>query len=137
MVFAGYEPNRLQGLVDDYAPGSLVVFFGRSPNPELAWRTDLSRTLHDELFKSWFKREVEVSTLDVQEILDKLETEFSIVREQYDVALSPHCSKMQGIAAYMFWRRHPEVQLVFTSPVRFHPDRYSLGSGPTYEYQVE
>jgi hypothetical protein len=137
IIFAGYEPNRLQGLVDDYSPGRLIVLFGRSPNVSLAWRTELARDLHHELFRTWNKREAEVSTLDIASILHTLEEEFAVIGEQFDVAVAPHCSKMQGVAAYLFWRRHPEVQLVFTSPVMFHRDHYSHGSGATYIYTIQ
>lgn len=136
IVFVGYEPNRTVGLVDGYAPGALVVFYGRSPHQELQWRTELSRELHEELFSQWHVREAEISTLVIDDILAKLEDEFQVIREQYDVAIAVHCSKMQGIASYLFWRRHPEVQLLFTSPVRFNPDRYSRGAGRTFEFEI-
>lgn len=136
MLFAGYEPNRVAGLVDAYAPGALVVLYGRSPRPELEWRSQLSRDLHKDLFSRWHLREIETSTLLVDETLQSLETEFDVVREQYDVAVAPQCSKMQALASYLFWRRHPEVQLLFTTPVRFNPARYSSGSGRTYVYRA-
>jgi len=136
IIFAGYEPNRIQGLVDDYSPGSLIVLFGRSPHPRLQWRTVLSRDLHRELFKTWYKRELEVSTVDVAEIVRTLEEEFSVVGDAYDLAIAPHCSKMQGVASYLFWHRHPEVQLVFTSPVKFDKDHYSRGAGTTFRYSI-
>lgn len=136
MVFVGYEPNRTEGLVNDYAPGRLIVLYGRSPHKGLQWRTKLSKDLHEELFSRWYVRETEISTLRVDETLAKLEEEFQVIREQFDVAISPLCSKMQALAIYLFWRRHPEVQLIFTSPVRFNPERYSKGSHKTYIYEI-
>jgi hypothetical protein len=134
MIFVGYEPNRVQGLVDAYAPGALIVVYGKSPHRELLWRADLSRDLHRDLFSSWLTREIETSTLQVDDILSTLEKEFEIIRDQFDVAISPQCSKMQALASYLFWRRHPEVQLLFTSPVTFNPRRYSWGSRRTFIY---
>lgn len=78
-----------------------------------------------------------MSTGDVASILDTLEQEYSVIGEHFDLAVAPHCSKMQGVASYLFWRRHPEVQLVFTSPVKFHRDRYSEGQGKTYSLVIE
>ena len=135
-VFAGFEPNRALGLVDLYSPGALVVAYGRSPYERLAWRTDLSRQLHRNMFKRWRTREIEVSTINVGSVLECLEKEFHVIRDEYDVAIAPQCSKMQALASYLFWRRHPEVQLVFTSPVRFAASRYSHGSGLTYDVPV-
>lgn len=137
IVFVGYEPNRIQGLVDIYAPGAMVVFYGRPPHHEFSWRTKLSHALHEDLFSQWLVRRAEVSTLEVDQVLVALEEEFSVIREHYDVAIAPQCSKMQALASYLFWRRHPEVQLLFTSPVRFNPSNYSKGAGRTFAYEIE
>jgi len=136
MVFVGFEPNRIETLVDDYAPGVLIVFYGRSPHKEFRWRTRLSRELHNELFSQWYVRQTEISTLEVEDILRKLEREFQVVKEQFDVAIAPQCSKLQALASYLFWRRHPEVQLIFTSPVSFNPKRYSRGARRTFVYEI-
>jgi len=136
VVFVGYEPNRVEGLVDAYAPGALIVLYGKSPHRHLHWRTKLSKDLHKALFSQWYVRETEISTLEVNEILGELEEEFEVIQEQYDIAIAPQCSKMQALASYLFWRRHPEVQLVFTSPVRFNPDRYSHGAKKTFIYEI-
>jgi len=136
LVFVGYEPNRIVDLVDDYAPGRLIVLYGKSPRKDLQWRTDLSKDLHKELFDRWFVRETEISTLQVRETITKLEDEFAVVQEEYDVAIASQCSKMQAIASYLFWRKHPEVQLVFTTPVRFNPARYSKGAQRTYFVEI-
>ena len=137
-VFAGFEPNRLEGLVNAYAPGALIVIYGKSPHSRtLNWRTKLSKDLHRNLFRGWLLRETETSTLNVHGVLDTLEKEFQAVGFRYDVAITPHCSKMQAIALYLFWRRHPEVQIVFTTPVRFNAKHYSRGSGQTFEFSLQ
>jgi len=136
IVLAGHEPNRVEGLVDDYAPGALIVLYGISPHRSLQWRTQLSKELHAELFSQWHVREEVTSTLRVDEVLRTLEREFQTIKDRYDVAVAPQCSKMQAVATYLFWRRHPEVQLIFTSPVSFNPKRYSRGAGRTFLYQI-
>lgn len=136
MIFVGYEPNRIEGLVDSYAPGALVILYGKSPRKELWWRTQFSKELHQELFSKWYIRETEISTLEVATALTKLEDEFKIIKDKYDVAIAPQCSKMQGLASYLFWKRHPEIQLVFTSPVTFNPIRYSRSTGKTFIYKI-
>ena len=136
IVFAGHEPNRIEGLVDDYAPARLIVLYGKSPHKEFKWRTQLSKDLHKDLFSKWHLREIEISTLQLDETLATLETEFQIIREHYDVAITPMGSKMQALAVYLFWRRHPEIQLVFTTPIKFNPDRYSRQSRRTFLYKI-
>ena len=136
IIFVGFEPNRIEGLVDAYAPGALIVLYGVSPHDEFSWRTPLSKELHAELFQRWYVRESEVSTLTLADISRSLETEFQTIRDHYDIAVAPQCSKMQALASYVFWRRHPEVQLVFTSPVKFNPARYSWGAGRTFSCEI-
>jgi len=136
MIFVGYEPNRIEGLVDTYAPGALILFYGKSPHKELQWRAQLSKFLHAELFSKWYVRETDISTLTVEEMLTKLEDEFQILQDEYDLAIAPQCSKMQALASYLFWQRHPETQLLFTSPVRFNPVRYSQGARKTFIYDI-
>ena len=136
IVHAGHEPNRIEGLVDDYAPSRLIVVYGKSPHEKFEWRTQLSKELHKDLFSKWHVREIEISTLQLDETLGTLETEFQIIREHYDVAITPMGSKMQALAVYLFWRRHPEIQLVFTTPIKFNPDRYSRQSRRTFLYKI-
>ena len=136
IVFAGHEPNRIEGLVDDYAPARLIVLYGRSPHQEFQWRTRLSKDLHTDLFSKWHLREIEISTLRLDETLATLEAEFQVIREHYDVAITPMGSKMQALAVYIFWRRHPEIQLVFTTPIKFNPHRYSHQSRRTFIYKI-
>jgi hypothetical protein len=88
------------------------------------------------MFAAWPHREALCSTLSPLKALETLEGIFRVVSAEYDVAVAPHCSKMQGIAAYLFWRRHPEVQLLFTSPARFNPKQYSRGERDVYIFNL-
>lgn len=136
-VMAGYEPNRVQGLIDDYAPHAIVIFYGRSPHQKLHGRQNLSIALHKHIFDGWRYREIyDFSTLEVEEILNILETEYQTLRSEYDVAIASQCSKMQTVASYLFWKRHPEIQLVFTTAVRIEPKRYSRGKGNTFQFTL-
>jgi hypothetical protein len=137
IIFAGYEPNRIEGLVDSYAPGALILLYGRSPHEYMRSRVKFSKELHKDLLSKWSVRETEVSTLYVDEIVTVLEDELRVIQDYYDIAITPQCSKMQGVAIYLFWRRHPEVQIVLTSPVRFNPSRYSRGAKNTYIYEIK
>ncbi len=132
--FAGFEPHRATGLIDDYAPAAVVVFYGRSPYEDLAWRTKMSRDLHRGLFSRWHVREAETSTLQVEQILSDLEAQFAVLRASYDIAIAPQCSKMQVVATYLFWLRHPEVQLIFTSPAAY--TRHPAGFRRTYQLDL-
>ena len=136
-VMAGYEPNRVQGLVDDYAPNAIVVFYGKSPHERLHGRQWLSIKLHKYIFGGWRYRErKDISTLEVEKILDILENEYQTLRSEYDVGIVSQCSKMQTVASYIFWKQHPEVQLIFTTPVKWESKRYSEGEGQTFLFNL-
>lgn len=136
-IMAGYEPNRVHGLIDDYAPHAIVVFYGKSPHKRLYGRQKLSIALHKHLFDGWRYKEIyNLSTLEVEKIVNVLETEYQKLRSEYDVALASQCSKMQTVASYIFWKRHPEIQLVFTTAVRIEPKRYSRGEGCTFQFNL-
>lgn len=136
-VMAGYEPNRVQGLVDEYAPNAIVVFYGKSPHEKLGGRQGLSIALHKHVFDGWrYREEYDLSTLEIGKILKVLETEYQILRSEFDVAITSQCSKMQTVASYLFWKKHPEIQLVFTTAVRIDPKRYSKGEGKTFKFDL-
>ncbi len=130
--FVGFEPNRIKGLVDEYAPGKLIIYYGVSPHKELTWRTQFSKDLHEDLFSDWYVHEAEISTMEINKILITIGVDFEYIQEEYDVAIAPQNSKMQALAAYLFWRQHPEIQLIFTTPVSFKPNSYSKLSKNTF-----
>jgi hypothetical protein len=135
-VMTGYEPNRVQGLVDDYAPNAIVAFYGKSPHEKLHGRQDLSIDLHKHIFDGWRYRErYDISTLEVKNILNILENEYQTLRSEYDVGVTSQCSKMQTVASYIFWKQHPEVQLIFTTPVKWSK-RHSMGEGHTFQFNL-
>lgn len=136
-VMAGYEPNRVQGLVDDYAPNAIVIFYGKSPHERLHGRQWLSINLHKHIFDGWRYRErKDVSTLEVENIRGILESEYQTLRSEYDVGIASQCSKMQTVASYLFWKQHPEIQLIFTTPVKWEHKRYSMGEGCTFQFKL-
>lgn len=136
-VMVGYEPNRVQGLVDDYAPNAIVVFYGKSPHEKLHGRQYLSIELHKHIFDVWrYRQRKDISTLEVENIRGILENEYQTLRSEYDVGIASQCSKMQTVASYLFWKQHPEIQLIFTTPVKWESKRYSKGEGRTFQFDL-
>lgn len=136
-VMVGYEPNRVKGLIDDYAPNAIIAFYGKSPHSKFYGRQQLSRELHKNVFDGWRYREIsDVSTLNIDDITKMLEKEYKKIRGEYDVAILSQCSKMQTVATYLFWQNHPEIQLVFTTAVKIDTKRYSRGEGNTFLFDI-
>lgn len=128
-VFAGYEPSRVRGLLDEYSPACVIALYGVPPKATLEWRNRLSRRLTEPILERWPSAGQDVSTFWPDEVYERLSSLYEGMGDHYDFAIALQCSKLQMIATYWFWRDHPEIQLVFTCPIAFNRDRYSRGIG--------
>lgn len=132
VVFAGYDVHRSSGVIESINPSALLFLYGNPGDSNLDWRLDLSKQLHKR-FESTRKAAAEiVSTLDPRNALDILEEYYEYLFEDYDLTITPVCSKMQAVAAYLFWERYREIQLVFPLPIGYSMDRRPKGVGCTY-----
>lgn len=135
-LFAGYEAHRSTGVIEDINPSVLLLIYGRPPAANLDWRLDLSRRLHRK-FERTRRCSVEtVSTQDVDEAINLLDEYYTYLIDDYDLIVSPICSKMQSLAVYLFWERYPEVQLSFPIPIGYNPERSPNGFSSSYSYKM-
>jgi len=131
-IFAGYEAHRSNGVVEAINPALLLLIYGRPGDPKLEWRLDLSKKLHKKFEKGRMTATETTSTLHVKESLDMLEHYYNYLIDDYDFVLSPISSKMNVIAAYLFWERYGEIQLTFPLPIGYDPGRRPRGVAKTY-----
>ena len=132
VIFAGYEIHRSSGVIDAVNPALLLLLYGRPGSLGLEWRTELSRQLHRH-FENTRRTAIEVvSTLDPLEALALLERYYAFLTDEYDLVISPICSKMNSVAAYLFWERYGEVQLTFPLPIGYDPKNGPTGVDTTY-----
>jgi hypothetical protein len=134
IVFAGYEKHRSFGVVDELNPSKLVLIFGRPGNEQLAWRLPWSEKLHEELVGRCPTATEVVSTLDPLQSITLLNSYYSFLFADHNIAVAPICSKMQCVASYLFWERYRDVQLVFPLPVTYLPRRFSERSKDTFTF---
>lgn len=131
-IFAGYDVDRSAGVIESINPSTILFLYGSPGGDDMGWRLELSKDLHKR-FESTRKAASEiVSTLNPQESIDILEEYYEYLFEDYDLVVSPVCSKMQAVATYLFWEKYKEVQLVFPMPVGYSIDRRPHGVGKTY-----
>lgn len=136
-IFAGYDVHRSAGIIESINPSTLLILYGDPGDESLKWRHDLSRQLHHR-FETTRKTATEtVSTLNPDESLRILEQYYDYLIEDYDLTISPTCSKMQAVCAYLFWERHREIQLAFALPIGYATDRRPTGIGHTYKSILE
>ncbi|CAD6492354.1 MAG: hypothetical protein LAKADJCE_00274 [Candidatus Argoarchaeum ethanivorans] len=144
IFLVGYEPSRAAGLLDTYRPNMVVLCYGGSPHEKFEWRRDFSKELHVDLFNKFNHVERGISTFYISEIVTELDKIYKSIEnsghelyEYYNVAITPQCSKLQTIAAYLFSQIHPDVQIVFCFPGKFNPERYSKGVGKIWVYKLQ
>lgn len=135
-VFAGYEVHRSIGVIDNINPSILLLLFGQPGDEGLSWRLDLSRELHSRFRKERKCATEVVSTLRISECLAVLETYYDHLYDDFDLTISPVCSKMHTVASFLFWERYKEVQLAFPLPIGYEPQNRPLGVGKTYQLNL-
>ena len=73
IFFAGYEPSRAAGLLDDYRPNMVIVCYGVPPYKKFKWRTKFSKQLHKKLLKEFEHVEKDISTFYISDIVNELD----------------------------------------------------------------
>jgi hypothetical protein len=132
VIFAVYEIHRSSGVIGAVNPALLLLLYGRPGTSGIDWRTDLSKQLHRRFEKNRRTDAEVVSTLDPFDAVRLLEQYHGYLKDDYDLVISPICSKMNRIAAYMFWERYGEVQLKFPLPIGCDPKNGPSGVDKTY-----
>jgi hypothetical protein len=137
VVFAGYEAHRSTGVIEAVNPSLLLLLYGNPGDEKLAWRLELSKKLHRKFESNRRTATESISTLQVSDALRVLETYSNYLIDEYDMVISPICSKMHVVATYLFWEKYGETQLTFPIPIGYNPSRSPRGIGLTYELTID
>lgn len=136
-IFAGYEVHRAAGVIDAINPALLLLLYGKPGESRFDWRLELSKRLHKK-FEGGRRAAVEVvSTLEVTDSISALERYYNYLIDDYDLVIAPIASKMQTVAAYLFWERYGEVQLIFPIPIGYDPANCPQGASTTYKLLLD
>lgn len=136
-ILTGFEAHRATGVVEDTNPALLLLLYGKPGDPILDWRLDLSGRLHRKFERGRRTATETVSTLQFWETIAALEHYYNYLIDDYDLVIAPIGSKMQTLAAFLFWERYGETQLMFPTPIGYNPERGPKGSGVTYSTTLE
>lgn len=131
-LFAGYEAHRSTGVIEEINPTILLLIYGKPPGTGMSWRLDLAKRLHKKFERTRRCAIETVSTLEVEESINLLEEYYNFLIDDYDLTISPVCSKMQSLATFLFWERYPEVQITFPLPIGYDPERRPTGISTSY-----
>lgn len=136
-LFAGYEVHRSAGVIENVNPSMLLLIYGKPAGDNLQWRLELSKQLHKKFENSRKSAVEEVSTLQINESLNCLRTYYDYIYDDYDLTIAPVCSKMNSVAAYLFWEMYKEVQLIFPLPIGYSTDKKAENVGETFVTTLE
>lgn len=143
IFFVGYEPIRSKSLIEQYCPNLVAVCYGESPHDRFKWRTGFSKNIHKKVFENFShinSKDIinkDISTYDINNILKDLEVLYNSFYKDYNICITPQCSKLQAIATYLFTLTHPDVQVLFCLPGYFNPNRYAIGIGSSHIIKLE
>jgi len=132
IVLLGFEPIRIRGLFNAFQPSRKIGVVGIPTRSDLKWRLPYAKKIYENLFGQQ-DRLIELSEFDYRETLEGLEKIYAEFSQKNNIAIAPLGSKMETLATFLFLRKHPDVQLLMSLPMKYDPRRYTDGSGRTYQ----
>jgi hypothetical protein len=129
-VLYGFEHHRAIKTIEEHEPSKVLLGFGGSPT-EVEF---LKRNL-EELDKV---RKLALSQQEVQEFefpadgiatcAARLEEVLALHLESYNLVIAPMSTKLSTLSAYLFARKHPQVQISYCVPAEYNIESYSQGA---------
>lgn len=135
IIFPGYEVHRSQAAIEDINPAKIVVVYGTPPRSELRWRVEFSKACHASIIRNLNRSQKEIATDDVCEATNEISRIYSYLYDDHLIRIAPLNSKLHTVAAVLAWFRFRDIQLCFPQAIRYLPNRFSSGIGPTYSIE--
>jgi hypothetical protein len=132
VTFPSFNTDQLATLRGELQPSSFSFIHGIPHLPENAWRLNAIKKLNhiEEILQ---REDMNASTLDYRETLDRLLEIYSKHGVMERIILSPIGSKMQSVAVGLFKAFIDEIQIVYPTPRSFvSPSEYTKGVFATY-----
>lgn len=133
ITFLTFKRSRLQTILRAFEFSGRILIVGEPVREDLRWRRELLELINHDLIKNGPTEIKTLFTLDPFLISKNLEEylEDQTLRKS-NIYLAPLGSKMQTVGAFLFWRRHPEISIVFSQPKRYFRDKFSRNSRDTF-----
>lgn len=135
VVFLGYDLVRPRGIFQQLQPSKKI---GITTIPT----TEHIRSIFDKIKSEHVKyfgpndEFIECSIFDFKCVIQNLEQ----VREKHietsNISIALTGSKLQTIAALVFAKKYKDVQLILSTPLEYHPSRYSIGVDKTWKLEL-
>jgi hypothetical protein len=129
-VLYGFEHHRAIKTIEEHEPSKVLLGFGGTPTEVEFLRRNL-----EELDKV---RKLALSQQEVQEFefpadniatcAVRLEEMLEPHLDGYNIVIAPMSTKLSTLSAYLFAKKHPQVQISYCVPAEYNIDSYSQGA---------
>lgn len=137
VLFPGYEPHRTLGLINEYNPQKILLVYTQPDRPSLLWRLEMSQWMHRDIINARPVAQEVYQSTDVAGVRSCLFSYYDHLYDDHNLIVAPACSKLHGVAAFQLWETYRDVQLVFTKPVQYLPERSCSGVGRSFEMRLD
>ena len=137
--FLTLKRGRLQAILRNYEFSKRVFIVSEPVRKELKWRKEMMKLVNRDLLKKRDSQIYSLRTLYPSETYDLLEEVIYNSRDyfRYNIYIAPLGSKMQTLGTYLFWKKHPEISLIFSQPKKYFPKAYSKSWRKTFIIKKE
>lgn len=135
LVTMGYDLTRPRGIISELQPTDKIGIMTLPNLKVMNEQFNRIKKEHEVLFGN-----------DHMEILSIFDYDAAIkclekIREKYvqshNIIVSLNGSKLIAIAVLLFLKKYRDIQLILSTPVKYHPDRYSKGVGRTFIIDIQ
>lgn len=140
LLFPSFKAERSKAVISFVDPsllanpcGKVIWLVGIPHLEEDRWRLDAMTKINGVGDDS---RRYDVGTFDYKESLRILERLHGELAEQYRLTLSPLGSKMQALGIALFCYMHPDVRVVFSTPIEYNAAQYSKGYKAAWKIEL-
>lgn len=136
VIMAGFEEERPRSFIEEYEADSIL--FGTSENKP----TKIEFGKRTELLRSKFMGISEIECFDfsansVYDCLNDLEKALNHYLPKYNIIIAPLCTKLSVVAAFLFAKKHQQIQLAYCYPEEYNWRAYSSGMDSVYIEDIE
>lgn len=132
ILMAGYERHRSAALIDYTNPSRLVLVYGVPDRQDLKSRVKLAKVLHKSFASQRETAEEMQATTDVLGTRGMLLTYYEMLYDNHNICIAPISGKLHTVSTYLTWEQYSDIQLLFTIPVTYLPERFTAGVGQSF-----
>ncbi len=134
MTFFTFKRSRLQAILQSLELEKKLFILSEPVRSELKWRKEFMEIANLDLIHKNEPYVQVLNTLNPFKLLCFLDEKTYKNRDysRFNLILAPLGSKMQTVGSYFYWKKHPEVSVIFSQPRSYYSNAYSEGYKDTF-----